>query len=356
MQPFTTFPFQSPVHLFPEDQLDRIDKIDFEVLRRELLRRLSRSGQTKLNIHQLEYDQQAIIAGLEDFQRSPEQHLRLYRNKPLLAFLETGEATFFETPESWEDVYDPAFQNWLEPYFTARYEYMMYRCVSEKGFLSLNRLRLIDSSKFELPAAYRDRSYQKAFTFLQEMLREARQKTSFTREKKNDLYRIDPIASKYIIPHFMHVFRHLPPYFQPLTTEYINYVHTLFSTAFQKDVAFKTDVLDLFEHSSLVTLSHAAKIIAHHMNKPNLHQFGEMINHYLAENAQNESEEKAIAIYKLSMYAVAFIAFLVICFKYCGKRSNDPADQKAGIETPKADQTIPDVLSVLEGAWYTTTS
>lgn len=352
--------YRSPLYLLSPEQRSQLKLPDLKLLRKELLLRLELAGSTTLRINGQELDRNQLIKAVEDLKANFAFHQKVFQNQPLLAFLESGKIDFFEQPESWSDLDDPDFQAWLRPLFTERYARVLYKCVSVKGFYSINRLRVLDRTNFQLPASYRDAAYQKAFSYLQEMVTEAKTKTSYSITKTKGLLAIDPKITEYANPHFLNVFQHLPAAFQAIKTRFGIYNLLLLNAAFTEDSNFEA-----FERGTLVCLSYAAKISGYTNNKPDLINIGNTIDHFLAQQEMEKKSEKS----SIASFIGIFVTFLLIGIfvVYLHSSGNSPStsppeiDLEAKIAEMTAqlrEQDLIDSFSIadLVGNWHTSLS
>lgn len=349
--------YRSPLYLLPSDQRHQSGAPDLKLLRKELLLRLELAGGTTLRINKQEFDRNDLIKAVEDLASNFFFHQKVFRNRPLLAFLESGKIDYFEQPDSWSDLDDPDFQTWLHPFFTERYAQMLYKCVSEKGFYSINRLRVLDRTNFQLPPTYQDAAYQKAFKYLREMVSEAETKTSYSITKTKGLLAIDPKISAYANPHFLNVFQHLPADFQAIRTQFGNYNLLLLNAAFSKDSNFKA-----FERSTLVTLSYAAKISGYTKNTPDLINIGKSIDHFLSHQEMEKRSERSnigsfIGILAMSILIGIFVVYLNSSGNSVSKHPSeiDLEAEIAKMTAPLREFNLVDSFSVadLTGDWHT---
>lgn len=194
--------------------------------------------QTTVTINGAEYDKAAILSFFEELKTDGEFHLRIYQNKGLLNFLEKGNIRFFSNRQSWPDLDDPAFRQWVSPYFIEQMSALVYKCANEKGEHSIKRITAILQSGFKMEAGMQDQVFSKTFTFLNQFVKKANEAALAPFVEKSDS-KFKKEMGEYLHPHYLSLLKVLPQnIFQPIILSYSDFARNVLSRAFYKDRKF----------------------------------------------------------------------------------------------------------------------
>lgn len=250
--------YHSPLHIFDGKNISFEDANSLKKLRQEMLLQFDLQQQTTIQINGVEYDKAAILSFFEELKTDGEFHLRIYQNKDLLNFLEKGDFQFFSNSNNWKTPEDPAFQEWVAPYFIDKLSDSIYKCAEEKGFRSMNRLHTLNKSGFPMPDEIKDRVYAKTFSFLKKTVANAHHAAIDPFIENSDRV-FKKETHEYLQPHYFNVLKALPSaIFHPVMKSYSQVGMQLLRKAFYKDRLFSD-----FSKNDLRMLSQAADIYLH---------------------------------------------------------------------------------------------
>lgn len=340
--------YHSPFHLIPELPENADVPPDFRMLLRQLLLKLELNGGTTMVINGQEYDRNRLRWVMEDLKDNFAHHLRVYRNPYLLQFLESGDLSFFKQPPSWLDLQYPDFAKWLRPYFTDQYAQLLYKAVSEKGFRSINKLRILSESKFKLPVTYRDPVNYRAFRYLQGLLREAEHKISLKPRRKAGKVRLDKNLKDYLTPHLLNVIRNLNDDFLTVKTGFADWTQNLLHFTFTEENEFKK-----FNRIDLELLEIAAQLNYAVTGDESINRLASHINQFLVYEA-GESRKLPKWLRKILAFGLFFLSFSVIWFpRLLYKSTPQKALDQSFIDANAAARRKDAIKSYLVGDWET---
>lgn len=295
--------YHSPLQIVPKAHRDQLDQLDLKMLRKELLLRLELSGNSTLEINGREYDRNGLLQAVEALKDNLPEHLRLFRNRPLLKFVEEGELSFLELPDAWEDLKDLHFQNWLRPYFTYQYSRVLYNWVSKRSYHSIRALRKLNRSEFRLPPDYRDTCHHKTFSYLNALLAEAWRQYPAPIRQEGRKKVIDSGVETYINLHLFNAFSVLDPDFQSVIYGFGRYCHEILAQAFPARTKLNT-----FSLPTLHILHNAAKIAVLTNDDPSLASINRTLNSYLS--SYSSPEESSWPRWLKTSLLVLYLGFL----------------------------------------------
>jgi hypothetical protein len=254
--------------------------------------------QTTIKIKGREYDKNTLLTTFEELKEAAPFHLILYKNQPLLGFLENGEVDFFTIPKSWEDLDDLVFMVWIESSFTERYREEMYKCSTAKGFQSLNKLKIICQSEFELPFTFQDACHEKTYSYFYNLIAEGKRKFKnpvkiISRKKRTVLKGTEA----YLSIHYFSALKILPASFNNLKEQYGYFAHSILYAAL-----YKGKFMQYFDKDSLKTLKLCAQISA------------ELIQNKSAKNIQKDIQKviEAKEMSNLEALSIGLMIYLII--------------------------------------------
>lgn len=309
--------YHSPFHLIPEAKRDHPETLDLKILRRELLLRLELSGETTIQINGREYDRNDIIQAIESLKTNYYFHLSLYRNQPLLRFIESGQLTFFDDPDSWPLIEDNKFQQWIAPYFCARYADVLYRLVAKGKLHHINKLSRILKSDFPLPLPYRELCYQPTVAYYQELIKEISNKFRNPFPPKSK--KLPPELANFLCSFHYKVLSLLPEDFFPVKKSFGDYCYRLLALAIDQDNL----PLDIFPSQTRHILKWAVKIALLSRKNDLLREIERKFSR--STSALAEFMEVFRVLHLISVLIIFFVIFLNTC-------TNEKEEQPPPIE------------------------
>ena len=145
----------SPVKLFYEDLQDKQGEItakDLSLIRRKLLAEAELSENKTVVRDGVEYSKEDIISTFDEMDKDMrmDMHLRVFNNKSLLKFLETGEFDFMDEPISGEEIKeDPAFREFIQPWFVPVWQEAILKELRERQFYNLTVFMVLGKQVIE---------------------------------------------------------------------------------------------------------------------------------------------------------------------------------------------------------------
>lgn len=211
--------FTSPLHLVPEADHDGLTDQYIKRLRKELLLRFELENQTEISVNGLLYDKDRVIKTIEALRSNLQEHIWLFQQTSLLAFLEKLELQFFANPKDWQSLDHADFGGWLWPYFSSQLSVLIFKLVATKDVSSTRTLKQIFDYDFHLSGDRADDVYQSAFAELMRFIQGAGEVSS-TPFRTNYPSRLKREAGTYFDPYYITVFNLLPSHFTSLKETY----------------------------------------------------------------------------------------------------------------------------------------
>ena len=224
-----------------------------------------------------------------------------------------------KTKKSWEDWNDPAFRQWVAPYFIQKLGDIVHECANEKGFRSINRLQTIQKSGFQLPREMKDQVYASTFSFFNFFVIKGKLASLNPFIDNSDcVFKVETI--EHLHPHYLAVLKLLPKeIFQPVIADYGRLGYHILSKAFYKDRRFNE-----FGQHALHQLSYAADIYLFH--KPEDQDVKKLAKDIRAElygsrSSSGSSELSAWQVIKFILIFTVVILRIATCSSSSSKRS-----------------------------------
>ncbi len=250
--------YTSPLHLLPERNITALSPTELKRWKQELLLQFDLYESTTINVKDKEYDKNSILAGFDLLRDSPAYHLRLYKDKILLNFIEHGELDVFDRPKDWLSWIDEAYLAWLRPLFISQFSHLIYQCTITQNKTSIRALEEIYYSGFTPPEVWQDECYQKTYTFLNNCIKSVKKiihgKSFATGEKPSSL-KLE--LGEYLSEHYVDVLEILPGEFRALRENYGDIAHNVLYYAIIEERRYFN-----FDRKSRLILAKAAKIDA----------------------------------------------------------------------------------------------
>lgn len=336
-------PYHSPLHIFDGKNLSGVDEASLKRLKKELLLQFDLQQQTTIRLNGQEYDKASLLAAFDELKTDAEFHLRLYRNKDLLNFLEKGEVRFFENKKNRVDWNDPVFWSWVEPFFIEKLGDTIFECVMVKGFTSINRLRAIKISEFQLPPDKKDQAYAKTFAHFDFFFTSGLLKILVPFTKNSDsVFKKDTL--EYLHLHHINVLKELPrEIFQPVITAYGQLANHILGKTF-----YRSRSLSDFSRETLRNLHNATQISL--FNNPEDRQIKRIAKSIHQELYKNKKLEGGSIWQVIASFVLMFIVFGPAM---CPSKKQNGANESYGIPLT---YTVFDYVSDVDlvGEWEAT--
>ncbi len=247
--------YTSPLHLLPERNTADLSSSELKRWKQELLLQFDLHQSATITVKDQEYDKNSILEAFELLKDSPEYHLRLYKNKPLLDFIEKQYIDFFDNAANWADWYDQGYRRWLGQWFIPVYSGMIYEQVAEKDWDSVDMLRNLYQSDFQLPTEWADMAYEKSHSHLGYFVKEAEATLDEDALNEREPIALKPEVHNYVNALYANLLSILPDYFTGIRNDYGDFAHNVIATVFYKERLFKS-----IDKKTLKTVEEAAKI------------------------------------------------------------------------------------------------
>lgn len=330
--------FTSPLHLVPAADHNRLTDQYIKRLRKELLLRFELEDQTEISVNGLLYDKDRVIKTVEELRSNRQEHLWLFQQTSLLAFLEKLELQFFANPKDWQSLDHPDFGGWLWPYFSGQLRTLIFKLVATKDVSSTRALKQIFDYDFHLSGDRADEVYQGAFAELMRFIQGAGE-VSAAPFRTNYPSRLKREAGTYFDPYYITVFNLLPSHFTSLKIKYavqaIDFLGKIFHKHKQKDV-------ERLPRSELQVIYDAIRVAVR------LGGYSELrtIETYLHSILQERKPKSAYEFFGI-FAAILFIVLIVFGLLFGGSSKNSQATIRAN---PNSSPAVPNLV----GDWSET--
>ncbi len=251
--------YQSPIHLVADRYLDpeSVNATTLKRWRKELLLRFNFSATPTIEIEGREYDKQAVNDTFDKLQKDFPFHLKLYQNKPLLAFIEKGNLGFFTDTRAQSVFADVVFQDKVYHLFSQAYGQVFTDAVAHPTEENINRLSILNNSPLAITSEAASEVYAPSFSQFEQFI--SRFKTESAEcFPKTSPYRLRPGVREYVNPQIRKLLGLLPSVFDELKKDYARLLHNnLLMQAVGKG---RTKYLQNYDKPSLQTLLLAAEM------------------------------------------------------------------------------------------------
>lgn len=216
--------YTSPLHFLADKNPADITPANLKKWRKEYLLKFDLLQQPTVTVAGKEFDKNQLQAAFDLMKTDADFHIKLYKNKQLLAFLENGDTTFFRVNGKIEELADPEFKAKIKPYFVHRFSETLHKCTTNRGFQSIRTLKEIRESYFKMPADFADEAYSKTFAFLENHVNEGIKNLSDP-YKEGVKRGLKKEAVQFFDLHTLNVFLNLPDYFSSIANKYAILAH-----------------------------------------------------------------------------------------------------------------------------------
>jgi len=251
--------YQSPIHLVADRYLDpeSVNAATLKRWRKELLLRFNFSATSTIEIEGKEYDKQAVNDTFDELQKDFSFHLKLYKNKTLLAFVEAGDLRFFSDTRAQGVFADAVFQDKVYHLFSQAYGQVFTDAVTHPTDENINKLSILNNSSLAIASEAASEVYAESFGRFEQFVNRFKEvsKECFA---KTSQYRLKSEINEFVNPQIRKLLGLLPSVFDGLKKDYARLLHNnLLMQAIGKG---KVKYLRYYDKPSLQTLLLAAEI------------------------------------------------------------------------------------------------
>ncbi|MGK0365908.1 MAG: hypothetical protein ACI85O_002978 [Saprospiraceae bacterium] len=251
--------YQSPIHLVADRYLDpeSVNAPTLKRWRKELLLRFNFSATPAIEIEGKEYDKQAVNDTFDELQKDFPFHYKLYQNKPLLAFIESGDLRFFSDARAQGVFTDLVFQDKVYNLFSQAYGQVFTDAVLHPTEENINRLSILNNSPLAITSEAASEVYAESFSRFEQFTNRFKEASTECFAKTSQ-YRLKPEINEFIKPEIRKLLGLLPNVFDGLKKDYVHLLHNnLLMQAMGKG---RLKYLKNYDKATLQTLLLAAEI------------------------------------------------------------------------------------------------
>ena len=266
--------FSSPIHIISDRFLDA-DTVTPQVLRqwrKEILLRFNFAADTVIEVNGREFDKQTVTDSFKELENDFPFHLKLFKNKPLLAFLEAGDLAFTTDKRVQRDLADDDFRAKIYPLFVKKYSAFFTAAVVNPTDENLRGIEALEASDLRVNADTVPQAFAEAYGEAERFNREFAE----TAEKSLPAFRANRLGAdipEYVNPQRQRLMQILPAAFLDLKREYARTLHNKLLVSALSDG--RANMLHVFKKSDLRTLLTAAEVAKDVLKLP---QADEIIN------------------------------------------------------------------------------
>lgn len=157
--------YKSPLHILSGRNLSEINEANLKKWRKELLLRFELENSTTIQIAGKTYDKNEVLQAVESLKAVSNFHVQVFNDKPLLAFLETGDIAFFSHYSKWSFLQNAELVEQIKPYFIPQYSRIINKAVQTPNRDSIHSIKSVVRSGFPMPESYKDEAFAGAHSF-----------------------------------------------------------------------------------------------------------------------------------------------------------------------------------------------
>ena len=284
--------YQSPIHLVADRYLDpeSVNASTLKRWRKELLLRFNFSATPTIEIEGKEYDKQAVNDTFDELQKDFPFHLKLYQNKPLLAFVERGDLGFFSDARAQSVFADAVFQDKVYHLFSQAYGQVFTDAVTHPTEENINKLSILNNSPLAITSEAASEVYAESFSRFEQFVSRFKQESTECFSKTNQ-YRLKPTIKEYVNPQIRKLIGLLPSVFDGMKKDYARLLHNnLLMQAIGKG---RSRYLNSYDKPTLQTLLLAAEIDKEILAIPQVDEIITLLKRALSGNFSNSSSRSS---------------------------------------------------------------
>lgn len=273
--------YVSPFHLLPERDIFTLNDNDVKRWKKELLLQFDLNQSSVISMNDKEYDKNTVIEAFDKLKEHPDDHIKLYHNKPLLKFIEEGDTGFFSGFKNYTHFVDKPFRDWIAPFFIPQYDEAVYQLIASEERESFHTLNKICNSKFPFPEEWeQEKAYEKAHRFLIDFMEKADNVVSgntafIARENFKRKLNIVPDVLQYVDWNLAQKLHTLPTIFEQIRHVYGLLTQEIIEKAYHLDEKVKTPTDDALE---VLKDAHRIHVLMHEGKSELEIQPGDFIN------------------------------------------------------------------------------
>lgn len=250
--------YKNPLHIISDKDLTEVSPVNLKRWRKEVMLQFKLTNETTIKLNGREYDKQGVKDAFAELEEGFAFHLELFNNELLLAFLEEGDLSFFDSENPQETLLNSNFKTRLSLLFSQAYGHVIEKAIKNQTNDNIFRLSKINNSGIVskitteegLAAAFgRFKYFVDNFSDIsQELLVDTN-----SRE-------LHPEIANYINPYTKKLLSQLPNAFQELKSEFARLiVNNFLRQTISNDRILK--LRDYYDISALQTLLTAVQIV-----------------------------------------------------------------------------------------------
>lgn len=247
--------YSSPFHLLPERDVSALESNELKRWKRELLLQFDLQQSTTIEINEKEYDKNDILQAIDSLKDMPEYHWRLYKNKPLLDFIEGGYINFFDHKKNWTDFEDIPYRDWLGKWFIPEYDDMIFEMTEVEDSCTEDMLETLETSDFQLPKEWKYEAFTKTSRFFKRLIEKGTAALNEGLIVKGKKVKLSPEVHQYINLYYLNVLDVLPD--NGIRQQYADFSNRVILKVFSEE-----RYIEYFDKESLQTVEKAAEINA----------------------------------------------------------------------------------------------
>lgn len=218
--------YLSPFHLLDNTSIEAMptDVSMFRRVKKEILTEFELQEVTTIDIGSQAFDKDALLKFFDQLEREKQLdlHLKVYKNKVLLDFLELGSLDFFKMPHYFEKlVADEVLFKFCLPYFIPRFNEILFDSARK---MDIRMTRLLSKHSTMFSQKMENMAFQKTYRYFKGKSLDLEHSSN----KILNSYVLDSELMNFLHPSLISIFNLLPsPFFDMLRDEYANRLENL---------------------------------------------------------------------------------------------------------------------------------
>src|SRR5688572_7823663 len=337
--------YQNPVALLNEKQVSSFKKEDYKKIKNEILLQFQLSSEPVIQLQDRMYDKEEVIQLLEGLQENSDVHFEIFKNKPLLSFLEKGETGFFSNRQDQQQALNnPATKDEILALIVDGINEILPDWILEFTAETSAFLKNIHSFTAQLDPAQITAAYSSAFETVESFVTnlETMYPHLFTSGRP---YALSPELEGCISREFLNFFRFLPKEFEGLKFRYCIWCYNSVVVSYSRE----QDKASKFSRETLLKVMDAATIAAEVHNREGNLKIANNIDNYLSNARATRSRSGTGWIFPVFILILEMMRLGYSCNKQSNNRYSDQYRYRTEYPTvyhtnPEIDEAIKEKL------------
>ncbi len=309
--------YQSPAALLRPEQIEKFSPTDFKRIRSELLLQFQFSTEATIIINDRQYVKDDVLKLMDEFQEDPELHLYIFKNKPLLNFLENGDMGFFNVAAIQFVEQRYALPVNVHPLVVEALDEYLYKWIQPIDHATTQLFKGVQKVVSSFDPALQERAYGSTFEEMQGVM------GVLERDFKEPFfpaggYAVAPQVEGIVNREFLEYFKYLPASFEKLRFDYCKWCNNGVVYPFVS----RKEKFGKFHRNTLHVIKEAAYIASTVIMKESNLEIASTINNYLIGGEVTKGKSNRSVIWLIIMGFIFIFRLQSVCNRSSDRSSH----------------------------------